>query len=149
MAEHIIYLVLILLLIAATVTDLKERLIYDRFVVIGLMTAVVVRLFHRPEPWWNYLLTGLGVFIVLIIFAAFTDERSIGGGDVKLFAMIGLAVGWEPFLLIFLLSHVLAALYVLGWKLIQWKNVSGKSEFPFAPFILTATVLIYGLFWLW
>jgi leader peptidase (prepilin peptidase) / N-methyltransferase len=144
LAEHFLYIVLILLLIGATITDLRERLIYDRFVVIGLITAVIVRLFHRPEPWWDYLLTGLGVFIVLMTIAAWTDERSIGGGDVKLFAMIGFAVGWKVFFSIFLLSHVLAAMYVLFLKLLRWNSITGKSEFPFAPFILVGTLLNYG-----
>ncbi|QKG83156.1 prepilin peptidase [Kroppenstedtia pulmonis] len=146
MAEHILYIILILLLVGATVTDLKERLIYDRFVVIGLVAAVMIRVFHRTEPWWNYLLTGLGVFIVLMIIAAFTNERSIGGGDVKLFAMLGLAVGWKAFLLIFFLSHFMAAIYVLGVKLLFWKKVSRHYEFPFAPFILLATSIVYGTF---
>lgn len=148
LAEHVLYLALIALLIAATVTDLRERLIYDRFVLIGLIVAIFIRTFYRPEPWWTYLLTGVGVFVVLFIIAAITQERSIGGGDVKLFAMLGLAVGWEPFLMIFILSHVIAAFYILFLKLIRWKHVTGKSEFPFAPFILIATILtsFYNLF---
>ncbi len=146
LAEHILYLILIFLLIAATITDLKERLIYDRFIVIGMISAIIIRLIHRPEPWWNYLLTGIGVLTVLTVIAALTHERSIGGGDVKLFAMIGLAVGWEPFVFIFLVSHVLAALFVLALKLVRGKAVSRHSEFPFAPFILMAAILSYGFY---
>ncbi|MDR6227074.1 prepilin peptidase [Desmospora profundinema] len=143
MAEHVLYWILIGLLIAATVTDLRERLIYDRFVLIGVAAAVIIRMFHRPEPWWNYILTGVIVLIVLTVIAALTNERSIGGGDVKLFAMIGLAVGWEPFLSIFLLSHVLAAVVVFGVKLFRWSSVGKHTEFPFAPFILAAVLVVY------
>ncbi|MFC7443329.1 prepilin peptidase [Laceyella putida] len=145
MIEHALYLILIGLLIAATVTDLKHRLIYDRFVVIGLVAAVIARLITRPEPWWNYLLTGIVVFLILYVIAVVTDERSIGGGDVKLFGMLGLALGFKPFLFIFFSSHLLAAVYLLILKLVRWKTVGRKTEFPFAPFILLGTVLTYAL----
>lgn len=143
MAEHLIYLTLLGILIAATITDLKYRLIYNRFVLIGIVVTGVIRIFSHPKPWWDYVLTGFGVFIVLYLIAVFTDERSIGGGDVKLFGMMGLALGWEPFFIIFLLSHVLAAVYVLGLKIIHWKETNRKTEFPFAPFILLATLIAY------
>jgi prepilin signal peptidase PulO-like enzyme (type II secretory pathway) len=141
--EHLLYAGIILILVAATVTDLKHRLIDDRFVLAGLALSAVVRLLYRPDPWWNYVLTGVTVFLVLFFIAAWTDERSIGGGDVKLFGMLGLAVGFEPFLLLFLSSHVLAALSVLAFKLVQPGKIGRKTEFPFAPFILAGTVLTY------
>lgn len=141
--ESILYLILIGLLIAATVTDLRERLIYDRFIVVGVAAAVLVRLFDRTEPWWNYLLTGVVSFLVLYIIAVVTNEKSIGGGDVKLFGMLGLAVGFEPFLLIYFGSHVLAALYLGVVKLVRWKKIGWQTEFPFAPFILIATLVCY------
>ncbi|PTM54779.1 prepilin peptidase [Desmospora activa] len=148
MAEHLLYWILIGLLIAATISDLRERLIYDRFILIGLVSAIIIRFFHHPEPWWNYLLTGVIVLIILTIIAALTNERSIGGGDVKLFAMIGFAVGWEAFFWIFLLSHVLAAIFMLALKFFRWSKIGRHSEFPFAPFILAGTVLIYSQFWI-
>jgi leader peptidase (prepilin peptidase)/N-methyltransferase len=141
--EHGLYLVLIAVLTAATITDLKYRLIYDRFVLIGLAAAVLVRTIWRPEPWWNYVLTGGIVFLVLFLIAVWTDERSIGGGDVKLFGVLGLAVGFEPFVLIFFASHLIAALFLLAVKLVRPSAVSRKSEFPFAPFILLGTVWSY------
>ncbi|PMB04284.1 hypothetical protein CEN49_21090 [Fischerella thermalis CCMEE 5273] len=143
LGEHLLYWALIVILIAATITDLKKRLIYDRFVIIGVIATVLIRLIHRPEPWWNYILTGFIILIVLTLISAITNERSIGGGDVKLFAMIGLAVGWEPFFWIFLLSHVLALIAVLIVKLFRWSSIGRYTEFPFAPFILLSVVIVY------
>lgn len=143
LTEHLLYWALFILLGAATYTDLKERLIYDRFVIAGLVIAIVFRVFYRPEPWWDYLLTGLGALLVLLLIAALTNEQSIGGGDVKLFAMLGIAVGWKSFFLIFFLSHVFAAFFMGVRKLVKWKTVDWKSEFPFAPFIFLATVFTY------
>lgn len=141
--EPVLYWILIGLLIGATVTDLRERLIYDRFIVIGIAAAVLVRLFDRPEPWWNYFLTGVVSFLVLYVIAVVTNERSIGGGDVKLFGMLGFAVGFEPFLIIYLGSHLLAALHLGAVKLVRWKKIGWKTEFPFAPFILVAMLMCY------
>lgn len=141
--ELVLYWILIGLLIAATITDIKKRIICDRFIVIGLVASMMIRIFERTEPWWNYLLTGLGSFFILYMIAVITDEQSIGGGDVKLFGMLGLATGFKSFIVIFLGSHLLAALYLGIFKLVRWKQVGWKTEFPFAPFMLAATLLYY------
>jgi leader peptidase (prepilin peptidase)/N-methyltransferase len=140
---HLLFMAVIILLIAATYTDLKERLIYDRFILIGLVFSLSIHVYERTLPWSNYILTGLGVFVFLAVIAILTKGNAIGGGDIKLFAMIGFAVGFESLLSIFILSHVTAAVWILGKKLIVPQAVSRHSELPFAPFILLATVLTY------
>ncbi|MCS1352427.1 A24 family peptidase [Mechercharimyces sp. CAU 1602] len=141
--EHTIYLFLIAILIAATITDIRERIIYDRFILIGLAFTLLFRSFYRSEPWWEYIGTGVGVFLVLFTIAVITNENSIGGGDVKLFAVIGLGLGWELFLAVFFLSHLLAGLWLLGVKMIRWHEVNRKTTLPFAPFILIGMIAVY------
>ena len=144
-AEHIVFIILIIVLIFATVTDLRERLIYDRFVLIGLGAVLAVRFFFREEPWWDYLLTGLGVTFALATVAVVTGGKAIGGGDIKVFGLIGLALGFEKFLLVFILSHLLAALYILVRRLFRWGRATGETSIPFAPYILAGVILSYGL----
>jgi leader peptidase (prepilin peptidase) / N-methyltransferase len=143
--EHIVFIVLLILTGIASVTDLRERLIYDRVVLAGAAFAIVFRLWYRVEPWWDYLLTGFGVLFVLATIGALTGTTAIGGGDIKLFAMIGLCVGWEKFFAIFLISHVLAALVAIPMKLFSQK-ADWKSTLPMAPFIFTGTLVAYGLY---
>ncbi len=138
--EQLVYAVMILLMIASTITDLKERLIYDRFIIAGILFSVIFRIFYRTEPWWEYLATGFGVLFILATIAALTGGKAIGGGDIKAFAMIGLALGFTPFLYIFLISHILAAVFMFLVKLYKRKEVKKDTEFPFAPFILLGLI---------
>src|SRR5690554_3239111 len=145
LAEHFVFVVLIIVLIFATITDLRERLIYDRFVLVGLGAVAAVRFFFREEPWWDYLLTGLGVTFALATVAVVTGGKAIGGGDIKVFGLIGLALGFEKFLLVFILSHLLAALYILVRRLFRRGRATGETSIPFAPYILAGVILSYGL----
>ncbi|MBN2910629.1 prepilin peptidase [Polycladomyces sp. WAk] len=145
MGEHIVFIVLLILTGIASVTDLRERLIYDRVVLVGAAFAIMFRLWYRVEPWWDYLLTGFGVLFVLATIGALTGATAIGGGDIKLFAMIGLCVGWEKFFVIFLISHVLAALVAIPMKLFS-RKADWKSTLPMAPFIFTGTLVTYVLY---
>lgn len=146
--EQLVFLVMIILMTLATITDLKKRLIYDRFILIGIIFSFIFRIFYRLEPWWEYLLTGLGASIILATIAALTGGKAIGGGDIKAFAMIGFALGLKPFLFIFLISHILAAFFMLLVKLYKWKDVNKDTEFPFAPFILIGMIITNTLNWL-
>ncbi len=145
MAEHIVFIVLMILLIFATITDLRERIIYDRIIVFGTLFSILFRLWFQAGPWWEYVLTGLGALFILATIAIFTDGRAIGGGDIKLFGMIGLMLGWQDFFYIFLFSHIKAAVFMLILSLYKRKSIDLKAEFPFAPFILAGTVLTYWL----
>ncbi|MFC4075484.1 prepilin peptidase [Salinithrix halophila] len=145
MTIHLLFGALVVILLAATYTDLRERLIYDRFVLSGLVFALGVHLYHNDLPWSEYLLTGVGAFLFLAVVAVLTKGSAIGGGDIKLFAMIGFMLGLQWFLWIFILSHVLAGLFIMGAKLFFPKKFTFKTEFPFAPFILSGTIGTYFL----
>lgn len=144
-SEHIVFMILIIVLIFSTITDLRERLIYDRFVLVGLGAVLAVRIFFREEPWWDYLLTGLGVTFALATVAVVTGGRAIGGGDIKVFGLIGLALGFEKFLPVFILSHLLAAFFVLTRKILRREKVMKEMDIPFAPYILAGVIVTYGL----
>jgi leader peptidase (prepilin peptidase) / N-methyltransferase len=74
-----------------------------------------------------------------------TGGKAIGGGDIKVFGLIGLALGFEKFLLVFILSHLLAAFYILARKLLRRERMNGQTGIPFAPYILAGVILSYGL----
>ncbi len=81
---------------------------------------------------------GTGCLYRLNDYRRLTNERSIGGGDVKLFAMIGFAVGWKVFFLYFSLIPCFSCNVCICSETVRWNSITGKSEFPFAPFILSA-----------
>jgi leader peptidase (prepilin peptidase)/N-methyltransferase len=89
-----------LLLIAVTVTDLETRLIPDRLTLPGLGLGLGLQL--HPAPWPG-LLDGLlgalaagGVFFLIAWLSPYVFGREgMGGGDVKLAAMLGAFLGLE------------------------------------------------------
>jgi len=65
----------------------------------------------------------------------------MGGGDIKLFAVLGYALGLKGVLLAFFLSTLIGALF--GLFGIITKQLSRKSAIPFGPFISIGAVLSY------
>ncbi|MDH3717962.1 MAG: A24 family peptidase, partial [Planctomycetota bacterium] len=69
-----------------------------------------------PDSLWGLLVCG-GCMLVCYVFFR------IGGGDVKLMAMIGSFMGWEPGLRVLLWSFVLGgamAVVILIWRVGAW-----------------------------
>ena len=142
--QSLLWLMLFLLLLHATYTDLRDRIIWDRIHIIGVVGAGVLHCFETEAPWLNYFLTGVGVLVALTIISVFTGGNAIGGGDIKAFAMIGFALGWSPFFSVFLISHLLAAVLILLMKVVRFRGfIRVQKEFPFAPFILLGLIISY------
>lgn len=145
LAQHITYATLLLLLILATITDLRERIIPDKVILLGTIVVLAVHLIFRIRPLWTYFLAGFGVLVLLLIMAVITGGRVIGGGDIKLFALIAFTVGFFAFIHIFVISHVVAAIFLVIVKLFRLKQWKLKDEIAFAPFMLLGTGVTYGL----
>ena len=69
----------------------------------------------------------------------------MGGGDIKIFAPIGLFLGWKMALMTFFISVILAG--IVSVILILLKIKDRKSGIPFGPFIVAGTFLTYLFGW--
>lgn len=126
-------LVLVLLLVTASVTDLIDQTIknwttYTAVVwglglqaAAGLTADVVVRGTERLSdslvslPWPG---AGLGLFVGLVVPLLLYGTLGGGAGDVKLMAGVGLLIGKEGVLLALCYGFILAAVGVLGYLLL-------------------------------
>lgn len=136
----LVYTPLIVLLGIATYTDLKSRVIPDKLSIIGLSYFLVLRLFYSDQPYVHYL---LGVIVgagLLYIFAVIIPN-SFGGGDIKLMAVVGTALGWQLTLLFLVFMIGFALLYALGLK---WAGYERKT-LPLAPFCQLAALMLWTL----
>jgi leader peptidase (prepilin peptidase) / N-methyltransferase len=140
-SEEILYLILFSLASYASFTDWKYRLIYDRVILVGLLAAIVCRFFYRSASWWDYIGTGLITLIVLSTIAVITEGKAIGGGDIKLLSMLGFALGFLPFLVLFFIAHITASFFLLIWKVFQDQTLNKDTTLPFAPFILLGLIV--------
>jgi leader peptidase (prepilin peptidase)/N-methyltransferase len=74
-----------------------------------------------------------------------TRKEGMGGGDVKLLAMIGVFTGWQGVLFTVFASSLIGTLVGLPWAYLN-KGPEGtlKAAIPFGPF-LALGALIYVL----
>ena len=94
MLEGIRMIVLLVSLFLCAWIDWKTERVSVPLLLLGGMTAVLLHLFAQEESVF-YLMTGMSVGIVLLLYSLVTHE-SIGYGDGCLFVMTGLFLGfWE------------------------------------------------------
>ncbi|MCP1133336.1 prepilin peptidase [Paenibacillus polysaccharolyticus] len=130
---------LFVILIWATYTDIKSRVIPDKLVFIGLCYFLVLRIGYADQPYFHYLLgviAGAGILYVCALIL----PGCFGGGDIKLLAVVGAALGWQESLIFLCLLLGVAGLFVIIGLLISRDS---NRQIPLAPFFLTAFLLIY------
>ncbi len=68
----------------------------------------------------------------------------MGGGDIKLLAMMGAFLGWKSILFIIFVSSLLGS--VIGVTLMAIRKKDSTLAIPFGPFLASAAVLyiFYG-----
>ncbi|CAM3823470.1 prepilin peptidase [Alkalicoccus chagannorensis] len=134
-------LLLISMLMVSIVTDLTETLILDRVLLLFGVPLLILRLTAASlEPWWDALL-GAGAGFTLLLLIAILSKGGMGGGDIKLYAVLGAALGFVPMLL----SLFLAALFGLAGTLLLHakQRIQRKMEVPFGPYIAAGAVTAY------
>ncbi|MBO4478341.1 MAG: prepilin peptidase [Lachnospiraceae bacterium] len=123
---------LCLLLLIASIEDIRHQRINPYWLLLHACFVVVVRLILGE------FLTGLaGVSIgLLLLGAAFVSRQKVGYGDGLVFMVCGLYLGfWENFSLLFM-SLVLCALGGLFLMLIG--KIKKGQTLPFIPFVMAA-----------
>lgn len=141
------------LLIGIAMTDAREYIIPDEFsvggTVIGLLFAVALLWMQPADPHalaWLPAVIGAATGFVLLWVIAFAGEKilgqeAMGGGDIKMMAMIGAFLGWRGVLLTLFLGALLGTLIFLPLKL------AGKQKLvPFGIFLAigAAACWIFG-----
>ena len=132
-------------LFCLTLTDLDDYLIPDSCLIIAAAAWLLGALLMRT-PWRSVffgLLSGLlyggGILAVSLIMDRVLGRDSLGGGDIKLFAVCGLYLGMIGTLFAVMLACVIGLLFAF------FRKRSGKAdrkEFPFGPSIALAAALM-------
>ena len=73
-------------------------------------------------------------------YRAMTGREGLGGGDVKLMAMIGAFAGWDGVPGILFWSALTGSFWGIGLMILR-KDVSLTTPLPFAPFLCLAALL--------
>jgi len=139
-------------LIVISFIDLDIMIIPDVIslpgIVLGLLFSIMGRYAFEdpfeiiPPPLSSLigLLAG-GGFLLAVgwIYEVFTKVEGMGGGDIKLFAMIGAFLGWQSLLATLLFASLGGA--VIGLTVMLVKGVGRRYPIPFGPFLCLGALL--------
>jgi leader peptidase (prepilin peptidase)/N-methyltransferase len=151
----------IAILIAVTFIDLDLRIIPDPLSLGGLVWGLVTALAFGLIPglgagtsisWISSLAgaaVGFGLFYGLAwIYYRLTGRSGLGGGDIKLLAMLGAFLGVSGVLDTILVSSVFGSLIGISWALFQRRR-GGESvmlvSIPYGPFLVVGGLYHYFL----
>ncbi|WP_342664263.1 prepilin peptidase [Aneurinibacillus terranovensis] len=137
--ETLMALLFVSLLVIVTVSDLAYRLIPDKVVFPFWGLFLVLRFFIHPNETYVAHLIGMALGFILFYLIAVVSRGGMGGGDIKLFAVVGLYLGYPLLLLTILLSTLLGTFY--GILVMIFKGAGRKTEVPFGPFIALGSIL--------
>lgn len=142
-SELILLLVLISLFMIIFVSDIAYMIIPDKVLLFFVGLFLLIQIFFQHITWWNSILgaaTGFGLLLLIAILS----KGGMGGGDIKLFAVIGFVFGVKMVILAFIISTFYGAVIgIIGILLGFFKR---KTAIPFGPYIVfgSLTAFFYG-----
>ncbi|HHW42818.1 MAG TPA: prepilin peptidase [Desulfotomaculum sp.] len=132
------YLFLTSVLIVLSFIDLEHYLIPDRVVIFALAGGAIINLLTRDLTFLSALL-GLAAPAAFLLLLAVASRGGMGGGDIKLAAVIGLFLGWPLGLLAVFLGCLLGGL--VGAVLLLARVKGRNDAIPFGPFLAAGTLV--------
>ncbi len=136
---------LVVLLAPIAYIDLKSKKIPNILLLSGLFTRAVfyiIEFLKYNKTIADILLSDLkglilggGIFLIVALVA----KNSIGMGDVKMFAVIGVFCGYSGTMTVIILSLFLCFAAAIIMLLLRRKNM--KDSLPLAPFVFIGTFL--------
>jgi leader peptidase (prepilin peptidase)/N-methyltransferase len=129
-------------LVVITFIDLDHQIIPDVISLPGIPIFFLLALFVMGLPFLESLLGiligGGFLYLVAACYELITKREGMGGGDIKLLAMLGAFLGWKSLLFIVLVSSFLGALVGITLMIIKGRDM--KYAVPFGPFLSVAAV---------
>jgi len=124
--------------------DLKYQLIPDVITLPGITVGLVFSLLSKSPSFLDSvigIISGGGLFyLVALAGDKIFKKESMGGGDIKLAAMLGAFLGWQKILLVFFLASLLGALVGIIFLILS-PRLRENRLIPFGPFLAIATAI--------
>jgi len=124
--------------IVVTFIDLRHRIIPNGITFPGVALSLLVGPLAMGTPWTDSVfgvLLGGGLFYLIAVIS----RGGMGGGDIKLIAMVGGLVGWKLTLFTIVVASALGA--VVGVTMMALGRAGRKTPVPFGPFLVMAATL--------
>lgn len=135
-------------LVVITFIDIEHQIIPDEISLGGIVVGFALSFFIAGHTWLNsllgILLGGGSLLLVAYLYHWLTGKDGMGGGDIKLLAMMGAFLGWKAVPFIIFASSLVGSLVGISIMLLQKKD--SKLAIPFGPYLAFGAVLyiFYG-----
>jgi leader peptidase (prepilin peptidase)/N-methyltransferase len=135
------------MLIAITFIDLEHRIIPDEISLGGLVLGLLT----------SWLTPGFGIYPALIgagfgfcffyalawIYLQLTGRSGLGGGDIKLLAMLGSFIGSGGVFATIFISSVFGSVVGIGWGMVKGRKHVMTLAIPYGPFLVVGALYYY------
>ncbi len=139
----VLYALLFSSLVVVTGTDLSHKIIPNVITVPGTVIGLLGTATVLPVGLLNGVLgmaIGSGILWLLAWVSPYVfGKEGMGGGDIKLLAMIGAFLGWKPALLTIMIGSLAGS--VIGISLIALRIMKRDDYIPFGPFLVVGALL--------
>ena len=134
-------------LIVLFAIDLEHHLLPDAITLPGIAAGLIFSLVVPPGIVDSFIGTIVGGGVLWAIGEAyyrFAGQEGMGGGDVKMLAMVGAFLGWKLVIVTLFLSSILGS--VIGLVVIASRRGGMKHALPYGTFIALGALVasLYG-----
>ncbi|MDD2898477.1 MAG: prepilin peptidase [Desulfuromonadaceae bacterium] len=135
-------------LVVITFIDIEYQIIPDEISLSGIIVGFVLSFFLKGHTWLNslfgILLGGGSLLLVAYSYQRLTGKEGMGGGDIKLLAMMGAFLGWKAVPFIIFASSLVGS--VVGVSIMLFQKKDSKLAIPFGPYLAFGAILyiFYG-----
>ena len=130
-----------------SMSDIKFRIVPDELLFLLAVSALGLIQYHAG--WLDMLygaFAGLGIMgATALIGKAMYRRDAVGGGDIKLFAALGLVLGLKGVLLVFMMSALLSGAHMV--LLLARKKIKRKDTIPMVPYIAVSAGIYLVFIW--
>ena len=140
---YFIYFIYCASLLVIIVIDLYHQIIPDVISLPGILCGLAAS-FFLPGMNWQASLLGIlfggGIFYAIALgYYLLTKRQGMGGGDIKLLAMIGAFQGWQALPFVIFASSFLGT--IVGLLVMIREKKGGKTRIPYGPFLSLASMI--------
>lgn len=145
----LVYALFISTLVVITFIDIDHQIIPDAISLPGISVGFLCSF---AVPWISWIDSLLGIllgggllFVVAWGYEILTKREGMGGGDIKLLAMIGAFLGWKAIFPVIFFASLMGTL--IGVPLMVFRKEDSRFALPFGPFLAGSALLylFYGI----
>lgn len=136
------YFVFCAALLAIIWIDIQHQIIPDTLslpgIVIGLLFSLISPALHWKASLIGVIAGGGILYTIALLYFLLRKVDGMGGGDIKLLAMIGAFLGWQSLPFIIFASSLSGS--VVGLLAMIKQKKGGQTRIPFGPFLSLAAL---------